>query len=116
MFGQPTKPKNNPDLEYFTIYDSKTESYREPSLAINRHDLIRQFTNMMKDPGQTKNLYYTNAEDYSIYKVGEFDRKTGIITSTPHEHVVNLHELRSIVHKETKTPDAIFGATENRGH
>lgn len=98
MFGK--KDKAQADLEYFTIYDSKTESYREPSLAINRHDLIRQIQNMFADPAQAKNVYLVNAEDYAIFKVGEFDRKTGIITSTPHEHIANMHDIRAVVQKQ----------------
>lgn len=89
------KAKKNSDLEFFTIYDSKTESYREPMLAINRLDMIRSLEGLFRDSRQATNQLVTNSEDFSLFKVGEFDRKTGLIVSTNHEHIINLHELRS---------------------
>lgn len=89
--------KNNADLEFFTIYDSKTESYREPMLAQNRFDMIRSLEGLYRDSRQATNQLITNAEDFALFKVGEFDRKTGLIVSTNHEHIINLHELRSSI-------------------
>lgn len=99
MFGKNNQPE--PEFEYFTIFDSKTRSYREPILAINRHDLLRQVQNMFLDPKeQQKNPLYINAEDFSIFKIGEFDKKSGVITSTKQEHIANLHEIRASVEKD----------------
>lgn len=111
-----TRQQGEPDLEYFTIYDSKTKSYKEPSLAINRHDLIRQITNMFADPDQAKNRFLVNAEDFSIFKVGEFDRKTGQITACKHEHIANMHDIRAAVRaKGTSLMDS-GSASEPQGH
>lgn len=91
------KSKKNSDLEFFTIYDSKTESYREPMLAMNRLDMIRSLEGLFRDSRQVTNQLVTNSEDFALFKVGEFDRKTGLIVSTNHEHIINLHELRSSI-------------------
>lgn len=114
MFGG--KTQKEPDSEFFTIYDSKTKNYREPALATNRFDLIRQFQNMMLDPQQAKNPYLINAEDYSIFKVGEFDRRTGAIKSTPHEHIVNLHDLRAVAQQKQANVTDINSAHPGQGH
>lgn len=87
--------KQNSDLEFFAIYDSKTESYREPMLAQNRLDMIRSLESLFRDDRQASNPLVTNSEDFSLFKVGEYDRKTGLIVSTNHEHIINFHELRS---------------------
>jgi len=89
--------KPNPDLEYFTIYDTKSSSYREPMLAINQHVMLRQISNLLADPAQSKNELLTNAEDFQLFRVGTYDRKTGQITGTGHEHIANFHELKSAV-------------------
>lgn len=94
MFGR-TSTKQA-DLEFFTIYDSKTQSYETPTQAVNKHDLIRALINLFKDPTQRNNKFLLNAEDYSVYQIGSFDRKTGLLSSSNLEHVVNLHDLRAL--------------------
>lgn len=96
MFGN-GKTNQAPDFEYFSIYDSKVGIYREPMLAINRHDILRQIDALFRDPQQQQNQLLQNAEDFALYKVGEFSKRTGVITSCPHEHVANLHEIRTAV-------------------
>ena len=93
MFGKEKQSK--PELEYFTIHDSKTGAYKEPMLAINRHDMLRQIDNLFRDPNQKLNQLLTNAEDFSLFKIGEYCKSTGTITSTKHEHIANLIDLRT---------------------
>lgn len=57
---------------------------------------MRQIINMFKDPTQSKNRFLVNAEDFSIFRIGTYDKKTGIITSTNLEHIVNMHDLRAL--------------------
>ncbi|QXP08604.1 MAG: nonstructural protein [Arizlama microvirus] len=92
MFGT-EKPKA--DLEFFTIYDSKVGVYREPVLAMNQFDVVRQFQNMFTDPSQNRNPYYLNPEDFQIFKIGDFCKKTAKINWHQPEHVVSLHELKT---------------------
>jgi len=106
------KQEKEPEFEYFSIYDSKVGHYRTPVLAINRLDVIRQIETLFKkEPGDQ---LCTNAEDFSVFKVGEYDKKTGVITSTPHEHIVNLHDVRSLVQRtaqEQNNPLRALNAT-----
>jgi len=92
MFG--SKAKHQADLEVFTIFDTKTGSYEIPTFAINHLDLQRQIINMFKDPQQRQNKFLVNAEDYQIFRIGTYDRKTGQIQTIILEHVCNMHDLR----------------------
>lgn len=96
MFGK-KQDQATPDFEYFSIFDSKVSVYREPMLAANRHDMVRQIDNLFRDPAQAKNQLLLNAEDFSLFKVGEFTKKTGLIVGCTPEHVANLHEIRALV-------------------
>lgn len=94
MFGK--KTNHQADLELFTIFDSKTKSYREPTYAPNKDVLMREILNMMNDPGQAKNPLFLNAEDFSIFRIGSYDRKTGELLSQNLEHIANMHDLRAL--------------------
>lgn len=94
MFG---KNKQQIDLEFFTVFDSKAKNYSEPFPAQNKDVVLRDFVNAFKNPeAATKNRYYMNAEDFSIYKTASFNFSTGLIQSQNLEHIANLHDLRAI--------------------
>lgn len=103
MLGKSKKKTRQIDFQIYVIYDSKTDSYHKvPSFAVNEADLIRQITTMFADPSQAANKFYANAEDFAVFKVGNYCFKTGTIESQPHEHVINLHEIRSGVENSRK--------------
>lgn len=104
MFGK-NKAKTQ-DLEFFTVYDSKTQSYAEPFPAPNKEVLLRDFMNAFRKAASepnTQNRYYVNAEDYSVFSVGGFDLKTGELTTKTAEHIVNLHDVRAMATPPTST-------------
>lgn len=95
MFGN--KVNTEADIEFYTVYDSKAKDYKEPFPAKNKDVVLRDFVNAFKkDTAATENRYYMNAEDFSIFKIGSFDYRTGTFTATQPEHIVNLHDLRAI--------------------
>lgn len=98
MFGK--NSQQDPDFEYFSIFDSKVGIYREPHLAVNRHDILRQIYTLFRDPKQAENQLLQNAEDFSIFKVGEYTKKTGKLVGCEPEHIANLHEIRSAVQRD----------------
>lgn len=98
MFG--SKEVKEPDLEFFTIYDSKGKQYRSPMSALNSQVMIRDICNMMRDPGQAKNQLLVNAEDFSLFKIASYDYSSGLMSVFNHEHVANLHDLRAVVQAE----------------
>lgn len=96
MFGK-SKEDYQPDLEFFTVYDSKAKNYSEPFPAMNKDVVLRDFVNAFRSPeAAQKNRYYMNAEDFSIFKVGTFTLKTGSLIGQNHEHIANMHDLRAI--------------------
>lgn len=100
MFG---KKNETPKAEFqlFTIYDSKGQTYDLPVFQPNEHVLIREVLNMFKDPQQQKNRMLVNAEDFSIFCCGTFDKETGLVTPIqPLKHIANCHDLRAIVQRE----------------
>lgn len=104
-----TKSPEENDYESFTIFDSKARTYREPLLAKSSDDMLRQVTNLFRDPAQNQNVLVTNPEDFSLFKIGEFSTKTGKFTPCTHEHLANLHDLHAAA-KRLKTSDQQPGA------
>lgn len=91
------------DLEIFSIFDSKTKSYGNPNFAPNHEVLIRDIANMFRDPTQAQNKLLINAEDYSVFRIGTYDNKSGQITSQLPEHVINMHDLRAATQTQTSS-------------
>lgn len=110
MFGG-KKSEGKVDVELFTFYDCKSQLYGTPSFAVNRHDLIRELMNMFRNPEQqARNTLYINAEDFTLFKIGSYDKSSGKIVVDPtHEHVANLIDLRSSVQAEQAKSRAVGG-------
>lgn len=89
MFG--TK-KEKADKELFSIYDSKVAHWGDPIIAINRFDMMRSYEVLLRQHPMDQKV--TNAEDFAIFKIGDYSSSTGRISSHAPEHVANLHELR----------------------
>lgn len=100
MFGKDKKS----DLEFFTIFDSKSQSYDVPTFAMNKNVLMRDIINMFKDPQQSKNKFLLNAEDYSLFKIGSYNKTTGQVTSHNLEHIANMHDLRAMAQETGIVP------------
>jgi len=97
------------DFEYFTLFDTKVGIYKEPMLAINRHDILRQLDALMRDPEQQKNQLVTNAEDFQLFSVGNFTKRSGQIATWQPEHVANLHEIKQAATRSTVSPQGGIG-------
>ena len=64
-------------MKLFTIYDVKSESYSAPTLNPARGQAIRQFADAVNsDDG----VLSTHPEDFTLFELGDFDMKTGVIT------------------------------------
>lgn len=86
------------DLEFFSIFDSKSKSYDDPMYAPNKDVLLRDILNIFRNPEQSrKNKFFINAEDYSLFKIGSYSKKTGQLKIQNLEHVANFHDLKALV-------------------
>lgn len=100
MFGNKSK-EETPDSQVFAYYDSKSGSYGKPILTMNKETLIRDVSNLMRDPNeQARSQLWLNAEDFSIFRIGTYNSRTGEILPVKMEHIVNLHDLRSMIRAE----------------
>lgn len=96
----PFQKNQNPDLQAFVLHDTKTNSYNAPMFALNKFDMIRQLENLMRDPNQTQNQYLLNAEDYQLFHVADYYKKTAELNGKKPEHIANLHEIRAAVQQK----------------
>lgn len=108
MFGKKDKETLTPDSQIFAIYDSKTESYGEPIFGLNGPDMIRRISNaFLKREQQESNPHWLNAEDFSLFQIGEYDKSSGkIVGQTIPTHVANFHELRSMIERKQQAETA----------
>lgn len=95
MFGRKSDLRS--DVQFFTLFDSKSQSYSNPTFAPNSESMIRELLNLFRDPGQAQNMYLLNAEDFSLFRIGSFDKSTGLLSAHNLEHVANLVDLRASV-------------------
>jgi len=102
MFGK--KEQQDPDTLFITIFDTKAGNYRQPIQVENKYDAIRSYETLVrKNPDDQ---LVTNAEDFQIYLIGSYSKKTGTIESHQPEHFANLHEIKS----------AVLRRDQNSGH
>lgn len=94
MFG--SNKKQDVDLIAFCIYDSKG-TYGVPQFAPSPLSLIREYEAQWPQMVSNGSMLASHSEDYTIFKVGEFDRKTGKLTPVTPESVIGFHEIRSSV-------------------
>lgn len=64
----------------YTIFDKITGEFAPPTVEVNDSAFIRQIKVLLSDK---KNMFYTAAGDYGVYKLGEYDTQTGCISPSP---------------------------------
>lgn len=65
--------------QIFSVYDQKAIAYLQPFFANTEGIAVRMFTAAVND---TEHQFARFAEDYVLYKIGEFDDSTGLIEQT----------------------------------
>lgn len=91
MFGK--KQTQDPDQQVFAIFDTKVNAYKDPIFAVNKFDLYRQIEHVFKT--QPDAQLVTNSEDFQVFHLGDYYRKTGELITQQPTHCFNLHEIRS---------------------
>lgn len=81
------------------LYDSKTSVYGIPQFHLNEQVFLRGLHNFFQQQSQTpfdkQDQIWTNAEDFSFFKVGEYERESGTLVPCTPQHLVSLHEVKS---------------------
>lgn len=97
MFGS-KKDKSHFDYGLYAFYDTKAQAYRLPMPEKDASIIIRQVEKLFFDPTQNGNDLVTHAEDFALFKLGDYYSMSGHIEPCTPEHVVNLVELRARAH------------------
>lgn len=70
----------------YTIKDAKSNTYGVPFFSVNDGTASRSFTQAAQDENTTISQF---PEDYSLYKLGEFDDQSGEIKSNAPTFIMN---------------------------
>jgi len=79
-------------LGLYTINDVKAANYLPPFTSMNNQTAIRQFSTAIMQEGHDFN---NNAEDYSLWRIGDYDTETTIIEQGNKELLANAHDIKS---------------------
>lgn len=103
MFGK--KDTKDKDYEAFVIFDSKAGYYGMPIFVRTHHELLRDLTNMFRDPKEARNKLLLNSEDFSIFRIGYYNQSKGEFVPQNNEHIANIIDLRSMIMRENAQRD-----------
>lgn len=78
----------------YSIRDTKC-GFLQPSLDQNNEVAVRNFEHAIQ---RVDSLFFTHPQDYSIYKIAEFDTDSGIIT--PIQPIQHLADADALLRKE----------------
>lgn len=76
----------------FVIKDTKADYYYPPQVFNNSLDAQRACENSVN--GQQDSLFAKNSEDFSLFEIGTYDEKIGLVVVTEKVHVCDLVDLR----------------------
>ncbi len=74
----------------YSIYDRKAEIYHEPMIQMNNLEAIRTVGDVVNNP---KTAIHAHPEDYSLYRCGEFNMKTGELKGKLLQKLCEAEEL-----------------------
>lgn len=78
-------------INIFAVFDKKAVSYLQPFYFPQKGQAIRSFEDAVNDPQTSFNKH---PEDYSLFKLGEFDDQSGIIKSSNPEFIEEALNLK----------------------
>jgi len=78
----------------FSIFDKKTAGYERPFFAKHVAEVTRQIDQMIQKGEAGFALY---PEDFALYMIGEFDKHSGEMLSSPNPvHIIELAALKKV--------------------
>lgn len=81
-------------MNLYAIKDNVAGQFYPPTASVNDNVVLRDVKNLVNKPGS---LIASNPDDFTLYKVGEYDERTGIIKALQPDFVVNLVDLKDHV-------------------
>lgn len=111
LFGK--KNDIQKDMFVYVIHDAKAAAYRDPILYPSDEVLCRTIINEFTDPRYARTDLFNNAEDFTIFCIGYFERKSGTLVSTEPLHVANVFELRQAAYQKLVNEKKQFPAIDD---
>lgn len=87
----------------YAVYDAKVSQYRIAIFDIEDGGAMRQFSDAVNDDNKN-NPWYKHPEDYSLWKVGQFDTANASLTGTVPINLVNATAVLSL---KNQTPQIV---------
>lgn len=81
-------------MKAYSIYDSKAEAYLTPVFMPNDGTAIRAMSDKLLE-NETDNNLWRHAEDYTLFRVGQWEEEEGDILGHTPISVVTVIALRS---------------------
>lgn len=75
----------------FSVHDNLANKFGKPFFIDSEEEAKRLFKMTVNDP--KNELIYNNPEDYSLWLIGNFDERTGLITG---EGAIKLVDARAV--------------------
>lgn len=77
----------------YSVKDNVSGQFYPPEASTRDEVIIRNYQNAVNN--EKNGLLYTNSSDFTLYKVGTFDEKSGKIVACEPDFVVNLVDLKA---------------------
>lgn len=77
-------------MDLYSVRDERASCSYEPQIFKTQVDAIRFFDQAIQNKNTMINKY---PDDFTLYKIGTFDERTGVITDVKVEKIVTAPEL-----------------------
>jgi len=84
-------------ITLYSIHDVKTGLYFPPFSAPNDPTAVRLFSRHVMEENSDFNVF---SEDYSLWRVGDFNQADAEITFKPKELISHAHELKKALQEQ----------------
>lgn len=67
-------------LQMFSVYDSKSETFTQPTFAKTKGEMLRSFSEAVNEESHQ---FHKHSADFTLFHVGEYDDSSALCSSLP---------------------------------
>jgi hypothetical protein len=75
----------------YSLFDKKSDLFANPFVEKTDGTAVRAITDLIRQ--QPTGPFAQYSQDYTLYKIGEFDERSGLVSSLAAEKVIELSTL-----------------------
>lgn len=80
-------------MKIYSVFDAKLATFGRPWFQMRDAAALREFSDAVNDTSNPNNQWHSHPEDFSLFRIGEYDDQSGeIIPCTP-ESLVTASSL-----------------------